>query len=314
MRHVLVLAGGLSHERDVSLRSGRRVADALARSGAEVNVRDVDQTLVGAIRESRPEVVWPVLHGATGEDGALRDVLASLGIAYVGSRPASCRLTWDKPVAKALLAAAGVSSPVGVALSHATFRELGAPALLESVLDSLGLPLAVKPARGGSALGLTIVRSASDLPSAMVTAYAYGDMVLIEQFVTGVEVAISIVDDEHGQPQSLPAVEIVPDGGVYSYEARYTAGATEFFTPARLSSSAAGSAAAASLTAYRTLGHQHLSRVDLIIDADERPWFLEGNVSPGMTETSLFPMAVEAAGLDPAEVYAGIVERALTTS
>lgn len=314
MRHVLVLAGGLSHERDVSLRSGRRVADALARSGAEVHVRDVDQTLVGAIRESRPEVVWPVLHGATGEDGALRDVLASLGITYVGSRPASCRLTWDKPVAKALLAAAGISSPVGVALSHATFRELGAPALLESVVDSLGLPLAVKPARGGSALGLTIVRSASDLPSAMVTAYAYGDMVLIEQFVTGVEVAISIVEDEHGKPQSLPAVEIVPDGGVYSYEARYTAGATEFFTPARLSSSAADSAAEASLTAYRTLGHQHLSRVDLIIDADERPWFLEGNVSPGMTETSLFPMAVEAAGLDPAAVYAGIVERALTTS
>ena len=312
MTHVLVLAGGLSHERDVSLRSGRRVADALARSGAEVHVRDVDQTLVGAIRETRPEIIWPVLHGATGEDGALRDVLASLGIVYVGSRPASCRLTWDKPVAKALLAAAGISTPVGVALSHATFRELGAPALLESVVDSLGLPLAVKPARGGSALGLTIVRSASDLPSAMVTAYAYGDMVLIERFVTGVEVAVSIVGDEHGQAQSLPAVEIVPDGGVYSYEARYTAGATEFFTPARLSSSAAASAATASLTAYRTLGHRHLSRVDLIIDADERPWFLEGNVSPGMTETSLFPMAVEAAGLDAAGVYAGIVERART--
>ena len=147
----------------------------------------------------------------------------------------------------------------------------------------------------------------------MVTAYAYGDIALIEQFVEGIEVALSIVEDEHGQVRTLPAVEIVPDGGVYSYEARYTAGATEFFTPARLSSSAAASAAAASLTAYRTLGHQHLSRVDLIIDADERPWFLEANVSPGMTETSLLPMAVEAAGLDAVEVYAGIVERALAT-
>jgi len=146
----MVLAGGLSHERDVSLRSGRRVADALTRSGFEVQVRDVDQTLVGAIRSTSPEVVWPVLHGATGEDGALRDVLASLGIAYVGSRPASCHLTWDKPVAKALLASAGVSTPAGVALSHATFRELGAPALLESVVDSLGLPLAVKPTRGAA--------------------------------------------------------------------------------------------------------------------------------------------------------------------
>jgi D-alanine-D-alanine ligase len=313
MTHVMVLAGGLSHERDVSLRSGRRVADALTRSGFEVHVCDVDQKLVGAIRTTRPDVVWPVLHGATGEDGALRDVLASLGIAYVGSEPASCHLTWNKPVAKALLAAQDISTPAGVALSHATFRELGAPALLESVIDSLGLPLAVKPARGGSALGLTIVRTASDLPSAMVTAYAYGDMTLIEQFIAGTEVAISMVEDADGQMRALPAVEIVPDGGVYSYEARYTAGATEFFTPARLSSSSAASAAAASLTAYRTLGHRHLCRVDLIIDADERPWFLEANVSPGMTETSLLPMSVGAAGLDASVVYAGIVERALKT-
>jgi D-alanine-D-alanine ligase len=148
----------------------------------------------------------------------------------------------------------------------------------------------------------------------MVTAYAYGDMVLIEQFIAGTEVAISLVEDHQGQVQPLPAVEIVPDGGVYGYDARYTAGATEFFTPARLSAAAAGSVSSAGLTAYRTLGHQHLSRVDLIVDADERPWFLEANVSPGMTETSLLPMAVEAAGLDSAEVYAGIVERALVSS
>jgi D-alanine-D-alanine ligase len=239
-------------------------------------------------------------------------VLGSLGIPYVGSRPASCRLTWDKPVAKALVGAAGISTPAGVALSHSTFRELGAQALLESVVDSLGLPLAVKPACGGSALGLTIVRSATELPSAMVTAYAYDDIAMIEHLIEGTEIAISIIEDEHGQAQALPAVEIVPDGGVYSYEARYTAGATEFFTPARLGSSAAASAATASLTAYRTLAHQHLSRVDMIIDADERPWFLEANVSPGMTETSLLPMAVDAAGLDVTEVYAGIVERALS--
>jgi D-alanine-D-alanine ligase len=314
MRQILVLAGGLSHERDVSLRSGRRVADSLTHSGYEAYVRDVDPTLLGAIRSSRPEVIWPVLHGASGEDGALRDVLGALEIPYIGSRPASCRLTWDKPVAKALVGAAGISTPAGMALSHATFRELGAPALMESVIDSLGLPLAVKPARGGSSLGLTIVRSAAELPSAMVSAYAYGDITLIERFVEGTEVALSIIEDAQGHAQTLPAVEIVPDGGVYNYEARYTAGSTEFFTPARLSSSAADSAAAVSLTAYRTLGHQHLSRVDLIIDSDERPWFLEANVSPGMTETSLLPMAVEAAGRDASGVYGAIVERALSTT
>jgi D-alanine-D-alanine ligase len=148
----------------------------------------------------------------------------------------------------------------------------------------------------------------------MVTAYAYGDIALIEQFIEGVEVALSIIQDEQGQPQTLPAVEIVPDGGVYDYEARYTAGATEFFAPARLGSSAAASIAAVSLTIFRTLNHQHLSRVDLIIDPDERPWFLEANVSPGMTETSLLPMAVEAAGMDASEVYTAIVEHALTTT
>ena len=314
IRHILVLAGGLSHERDVSLRSGRRVAEALNRSGSEAEVRDVDPTLLGAIRSSRPEVIWPLLHGASGEDGALRDVLGALDIAYIGSRPASCRLTWDKTVAKALVRAAGISTPAGMALSHATFRELGAPALLETVIDSLGLPLAVKPARGGSSLGLTIVRSAAELPSAMVTAYAYGDITLIERFIEGTEVALSIVEDAQGRAQTLPAVEIVPDGGVYNYEARYTAGATEFFTPARLSRSVADSAAEVSLAAYHTLGHQHLSRVDLIIDSDGCPWFLEANVSPGMTETSLLPMAVEAAGMDATRVYAAIVERALSTT
>jgi D-alanine-D-alanine ligase len=290
------------------------VADALASSGYETEVRDVDPTLLAAIKGLRPDIIWPLLHGASGEDGALRDVLGALDIAYVGSRPPSCRLTWDKPVAKALVAAAGLSTPDGMALSHATFRELGAPALLESVIDALGLPLAVKPARGGSSLGLTIVRTAAELPSAMVTAYAYGDIALLERFVDGTEVAVSIIEDVHGEAQVLPAVEIVPDGGVYNYEARYTAGATEFFTPARLSSSAAASAAAVSLTAYRTLGHQHLSRVDLIIDSDERPWFLEANVSPGMTETSLLPMAVQAAGLQASDVYRGIVERALSAT
>jgi D-alanine-D-alanine ligase len=314
MRQILVLAGGLSHERDVSLRSGRRVADALAGSGYEAEVRDVDPTLLAAVKSSRPDVIWPLLHGASGEDGALRDVLGALRIPYIGSRPASCRLTWDKPVAKALVGSAGLSTPAGMALSHATFRELGAPALLESVIDALGLPLAVKPARGGSSLGLTIVRTAAELPSAMITAYAYGDIALLERFIDGTEVAVSIVEDVQGEAWVLPAVEIVPDGGVYNYEARYTAGSTEFFTPARLSSSAAASAVAVSLTAYRTLGHQHLSRVDLIIDSDERPWFLEANVSPGMTETSLLPMAVQAAGLEPSDVYGAIVERALSTT
>lgn len=311
MRHVLVLAGGLSHERDVSLRSGRRVADALGRAGCEAHVSDVDSSLLETIGSSRPEVIWPVLHGSTGEDGALRDVLEILAIPYIGARPDSCRLTWDKPVAKALVSAQGVATPAGVALSHSTFRELGAAGVLRAVTRSLGLPLVVKPARSGSALGLTIVRSLDELPAAMVSAYAYGDIAVVEQFVEGTEVAVAVIEDADGSPQALPAVEIVPDGGVYSYDARYTAGETEFFAPARLPAAAAKEAAAAALTAYRTLGHRHLSRVDLIVDRDGVPWFLEANVSPGMTETSLVPQAIAADGREGASVYAALVERAL---
>lgn len=307
---VLVLAGGLSHERDVSLRSGRRVADALVRAGCEAQISDVDSRLLETIERTRPDVVWPALHGVTGEDGDLRDVLELLGVPYVGAQPASCRLTWDKPVAKALVASAGVSTPASVALSHATFRELGAGAVLTSVIARLGLPLAVKPARGGSALGVSIVHEAADLPSAMISAYAYGDIALLESFVTGTEIAVSVVEDHEGRPTVLPAVEIVPDGGVYTYDARYTAGATEFVTPARLAPDVARAAASTASAVYAALGHRHLSRVDLIVDAEGVPWFLEANVSPGMTETSLLPQAVTAAGLDTSEVYAGLAARA----
>lgn len=311
MPHVLIVAGGLSHERDVSLRSGRRVADALTRDGFDVQVRDVDSSLVRAIDATRPDVVWPLLHGTTGEDGSVRDVLESKHIRYVGPRPAACRLTWDKPVAKAIVERAGIATPRGVALSHATFRELGAATVLDALVQSLGLPLVVKPARGGSALGLGIIRRAEQLPAAMIAAYAYGDIALVEKFITGTEVTVAVVEDAAGRPQALPAVEIVPDGGIYSYEARYTAGATEFFTPARLSPRTAGDVASVALAAWACLGHRHLSRIDLIVDPDGRPWFLEGNVSPGLTETSLVPMAAAAAGLDGGALYARVVERTL---
>ncbi len=314
MRQVLILAGGLSHEREVSLRSGRRVADLLRRSDVDVQLRDLDAELLGAITASPPEVVWPLLHGATGEDGAIRDVLESLEIPYVGSRPAACRLTWDKPVAKALVEGAGVATPASVALPHDTFRELGADAVLDAVSSRLGLPLVVKPARGGSALGLSVVRDRDQLPTAMVNAYAYGDIAMLESFVSGVEVAVSVVEAPDGTPRPLPMVEVVPDDGLYSYGARYTAGETEFFTPARLSGEATRAAGAAALTAYRVLGHRHLSRIDLIVDADGRPWFLEGNVAPGMTETSLLPLAVQAGEEDPGPLYLRLIDAALASA
>jgi D-alanine-D-alanine ligase len=306
---VLVLAGGLSHERDVSLRSGRRVAEALRDAGCRVDVRDVDANLLPTLAELSPDVVWPLLHGATGEDGAIRDVLDLLGVAYVGSVPAACRVAWDKPVAKSVARAAGLATPDSVALPHGTFRELGAHPVLGAILDRLGLPLVVKPARGGSALGVSVVRSAGELPRAMVDCFAYGDVALVERFVDGVEVAVSVVDAGDG-PVALPAVEIVADGGVYDYDARYTAGRTEFFCPARLTDTASAAVREAALTAHRAFGLRHLSRTDLVVDRLGQPWFLEVNVAPGMTETSLLPQAAEAAGEPTGPLYRRLVEAA----
>lgn len=316
MSKYLVLAGGLSHERDVSLKSGRRVLDALHREGVDADLRDADPGLLAHLAEvpaggSPYGAVLVALHGGAGEDGALREVLGVAGVPYVGSDPAACRIAWDKPTAKALAARAGLATPDSVVLPHAAFRELGAAAVLDRIVGHLGLPLMVKPARGGSALGCTSVDKPDELPAAMVSCFSYGEAALVERFVTGTEVAVTVLDDGSG-PRALPAVEIVPLSGVYDYSARYTAGATEFFVPARLSESVATAVAETAVAAHEALGLRDLSRVDLVVDADGVPQLLEVNTSPGMTETSLLPMAVEAAGLSFGAVLVSLLERAAT--
>ena len=310
-RTVLVLAGGLSHERDVSLRSGRRVAEALRDSGLEVETRDIDATLLARLQDDPPTCVLPVLHGESGEDGAIREVLELVGTPYIGSRPGPCRVAFDKPVAKTVVAAAGVNTPRGVTLPAETFRELGAGAVMAGLLSGVGLPLFVKPAKGGSALGCNVVREAADLPGAMVNAYAYGDTALVEQFVEGLEVAVPVVDTGDG-PRALPIVSITPDGGVYDYTARYTAGSTEFQVPAKLDDDLAAECARVAVAAHEALGLRDLSRSDLIIDEDGTVWFLEVTVAPGLTETSTVPLSIQAAGLDLGELMSELVTVAAT--
>jgi D-alanine-D-alanine ligase len=294
----LILAGGLSFERDVSLRSGRRVCDALRSAGVEAEVRDADATLLPWLADAAPDAAFVALHGAQGEDGAIRGVLDLAGVPYVGSAPSACRVAWDKPVAKSLLRLAGVATPDWVTLPHSTFRELGAHAVLERLLARLPLPLLVKPASGGSALGASIVWSGDALPAAMVHCFSYGETALVERLVVGTELAVSVVERD-GIPEALPAVEVVPHATpLFDYNARYTAGATDYHTPARLPEAVLTAASRVALTAHRVLGLRDLSRTDLIIDEDGTPWFLEVNVSPGMTETSLLPMSAGAAGLD----------------
>jgi D-alanine-D-alanine ligase len=309
-RTVAVLAGGLSHEREVSLRSGRRIASVLRDAGATVDEWDTDASLLGRLDAARPDAVVVALHGGEGENGAVQGVLELLGVPFVGTRARACRRAHDKPTAKAELARAGLDTPEWVALPQSTFRELGAAGVLDALVARLGLPLMLKPDQGGSALGAQVVRAAEDLPAAMVGTLAYSDTVLVERFVDGVEVAVSVVDTGDG-PIALPAVEVEPSHGVYDYTARYTAGLTRFHCPARLPEAVADRVAGAAVAAHRALGLRDLSRTDAVVDADGRVQLLEVNVSPGLTENSLLPRAVAAAGRDLGEVFGLLVDLAV---
>jgi D-alanine-D-alanine ligase len=310
-RWVAVLSGGLSHEREVSLRSGRRLSAALRSVGVTVAEWDADSQLVSRLKTERPDAVVIALHGGEGENGAIQSVLDMLQIPYVGTDQHACRRAWDKPTAKSEVARAGLATPDWVVLPHTTFRELGAQSVLDALVEKLGLPLMLKPDQGGSALGARVVRVAAELPSAMVGALSYGETVLVEQFIDGTELAISVVDSTDG-PEALPSVQIEAANGVYDYAARYTAGLTSYRTPAELSTDVATKAGDLAVGAHRLLGLRDLSRTDAIADRNGTVHFLEVNVSPGLTETSLTPMAIEAAGRSLGEVYAGLVERALS--
>ena len=306
---IIVIAGGLSHERDVSLRSGRRVAQALRDVGRDVIEADVNADLIPLVRRTPDAVVVPMLHGGLGEDGALREVFEVLNVPFVGPSGASSRLTFDKSIATSVVRGAGLATPRQIALPHDIFRELGAPALMEGIGAQLGYPLMVKPSRSGSALGVTKVDDASSLPAALVAAYAYGAVAVIESYLVGTEIAVTVLDEGDG-PVALPAVEIRPESGVYDYESRYTAGATRFVTPPDLSDDVLAAAGELAVSVHRELGLRHLSRVDMIVEKSGRPVFFEGNVAPGMTETSLAPLAFEAAGRELGEVFAKLVDLA----
>ena len=304
--HVLILAGGLSYERDVSLRSGRRIADALGELGVHTEIADVDASLLGTLAKDPPDAVIFALHGAPGEDGSLRGVLELLGVPYVGPSAKAARRAWDKPGAKTVVREAGIVTPDWIALPRETFSDLGAGALLDRIADRMGLPLVVKPSRGGSGLGVQRVSDPAQLPAAMMAAFAYGNTALIERFVPGADIAVSVVDLGDG-PQALPAVEIAPKGGEYDYVARYNAGATTWHCPARLPADVARRVAETAVAVHTALALGDLSRVDFMVPEDGEPAFLEANVAPGMTETSLLPHAARAAGIGMGQLLASLV-------
>ena len=307
---VLILAGGISHERDVSLKSGRRVADALAEAGVEVEIKEPDHELIGHLIATRPDVVWSTLHVAVVEDGSLQDLMQLAQIKFVGSTADAARLAWNKPVAKTIAERHGLQTPSSITLPRSTFRELNAESVLAMVGTELGFPLIVKPAKSGSAQGVTKVLNAQGFSKAMVDAFAYDDMVIVEKFVSGTEVSVSVVDFGVG-PVALPVVEIVPESGSFGYNERYTPGETSYFVPARVSHEVGQRLAEHALAIFGALRLRHLSRIDFIVDELGNCWFLEANVTPGMTETSLFPQAILADGETLGNSYSALVGAAL---
>ena len=304
--HVAVVSGGISLEREVSLRSGHRVSNALADAGVRVTSLDLDGAVVDRLIDERPDVVFLAVHGAAGEDGTVQSLLDVLELPYTGPDGLASSLAWNKPIAQGLYARAGVHVPPAVSLSQQAFRELGAAAMLDRVADELGTHLVVKPATGGSSLGISYVERADQLPRAVLGAFSYADAVLIERFIEGTEVAVTVVD---GRP--LPAVEIEAPGGVYDFAARYTAGATTFHAPARLDASVLDACATAASATYDAVGARHVSRADIIVDPDGVPWVLELDTCPGLTETSLVPLAAEADGQSFTELCTALVELAM---
>jgi D-alanine-D-alanine ligase len=298
MTRVAVLKGGRSLERQVSLKSGARVQDALERLGHEVVPIDVGADLVERLREEAPEIAFVALHGRDGEDGTVQELLDAMGIRYTGSGVSACIRAADKVLAKHAMRDRGIPTPDFFAFNETAFKELGAAQALPAIEERLEFPIVVKPAGQGSALGIKFARTTADVPAALVAAFSYDRKVLLERHVAGRDLAVSIVLRD-GTLRALPIVEAVPrHEDFYDFEARYEIGRTTFVCPAELPAPVAERASALALEVFELLGLEGFARVDLMLDSEsEELYVLEANVIPGLTETSLLPQAADAAGI-----------------
>ena len=317
---VAVLKGGRSLERNVSLRSGAHVQEALQRLGHEVLALDAGPELIPELLAAKPDAAFIALHGRDGEDGTVQGLLEAVGTPYTGSGPASCMRCTDKLLAKHLMREAGVPTPDFHSLREASIKQIGAAAAIADIERGLGFPLVVKPAVGGSALGVKFARTSDELPGALVGAFSYDGTVLIERYVKGRDLAVSVLDADPGAQGAtaataavaLPIVEAVPrEEEFYDYESRYEIGMTTFVCPAELPSATTARAQELALSVYELLGCHGVARVDLMLDQDSGElWVLETNVVPGLTETSLLPQAADAAGIG----FDDLVERVLQSA
>ena len=299
-RKIAVLMGGTSAERDVSLSTGKQILGALDETRYAFTSLDTAEmpALLKSLAEDRPDVAVIALHGKGGEDGTLQGLLDLLSIRYTGSGVLASALAMDKAMSKRVLTAAGVLMPQDTTLRRG-----------ETLVGEIALPCIVKPNALGSTIGMAIARTSAEISPAVEAAFGYDDTVLIEQFITGTEITVPILGN--AELEVLPIVEIVPKGGFYDYDAKYTAGATDEIVPARISETLAAEARRIAQLCHRTLGCRGMSRTDMIITPEGQIYTLEVNTIPGMTPTSLLPRSAEAAGYTFAQLLDRLIALAL---
>jgi len=308
---IAVLMGGRSLEREVSLASGQRVFEALEGLGYRALPLDVTPDLVDTLRSEKPDAVYIALHGKFGEDGTVQEALEFLGVPYTGPGVIASTFAWDKALSKRLFMRDGIPTPAWATFTSDAFKEMGAASALDLVPDAVGgFPVCVKPSKQGSALGLSKVEDADHLPDALLSALSYGEAAIVERWIDGAEIAVAVLDGPGGA-EVMPAVEMVAKSGVFDYSAMYTLGQTDYYCPARLDDEVSSEVADLARRCHELLGCRDVSRTDMVVDADGRPFVLEVNTSPGMTETSLLPMAAAAFGIDFPQLVGRLVRAAL---
>jgi len=295
-KKVGVMMGGLSREREISLKTGKAVLKALAEKGYNVCPIDVDEGVAEILLKEKIEFAFLALHGRLGEDGTIQGMLELMRIPYTGSGVLASALAIHKIMAKKFFICEGIPTPRFAAFQREEVKKDPSKTI------PFPLPLVVKPAREGSTIGVSIVKEEKEWAPALEEAGRFDDEILVEEFVSGKEITVGILGDI-----PLPVIEIAPKSGFYDYHSKYTKGETQYVIPARVPREKYLYAQEISLKAFRVLGCSGCARVDLMTDEGGDPYVIEVNTMPGMTETSLLPQAASYAGIS----FGELVERIL---
>jgi D-alanine-D-alanine ligase len=306
---VAVLRGGMSAEREVSLKSGAQVEHALRYRRHEVTGVDIDQTTWDLLRDGGFDCVFNALHGRLGEDGTVQGMLELLGLPYTGSGVLASALCMDKVRANAMMAHSGLKIPM---FEELEIKEGVSAEVVERLVKTYELPLVIKPVREGSTIGLTIAKNVDEVASGLELAARYDRRVMVQKFAAGTEITVGVLATP--DIQVLPTLEIVSDNPVYDYDAKYTAGKSHHIIPARISERAQLVSTDVARRAFIALGCAGMARVDIIVDSHDNPWVLEVNTVPGLTEVSLLPDAAKAAGITFDELCERLVVHAVGRS